>query len=122
MNLNDSQVHLPVVVARNEEAVRRRFWAKLRASLARIPFAEDLVAAYYCAIDPQTPAKAKALLLAALAYFVLPADLLPDFIPGLGFTDDLAVIVAAVSMVREHMTPLHRQRAVRYLRQCAAAD
>ena len=114
MDPRDPQIQLPVVVARNEEIVRGRFWNKLRLSLARVPFAHDLLAAYYCAIDPRTPARVKAVLLAALAYFVLPADVIPDFIAGLGFTDDLTVLAGSIALVREHLTPLHWQRAAQY--------
>ena len=52
--------------------------------LARIPFAEDLVAAYYCALDRDTPGYVRAVLFGALAYFVLPIDVVPDFLAGLG--------------------------------------
>jgi NAD(P)-dependent dehydrogenase (short-subunit alcohol dehydrogenase family) len=54
------------------------FWPKIRRLAARLPFAEDLLAAYYAATDPQTPTRVRAVLLAALAYFVTPADLIPD--------------------------------------------
>jgi uncharacterized membrane protein YkvA (DUF1232 family) len=51
------------------------------------------------------------MLIAALAYFILPVDAIPDFLLGLGFTDDLAVIATAISMMRRHMKPEHRERA-----------
>lgn len=117
MRPDDPKHQLPAAVAANEETVRRRFWAKLRRNLGRIPFAPDFLAAYYCAIDPQTPAKVRAVLLAALAYFVLPVDLIPDFVTGLGFTDDITVLVAAISTVRGHISDAHRRRAERYLGQ-----
>jgi hypothetical protein len=56
--------------------------------VARVSFAEDLVAALYCALDRQTPGYVRATLLGALAYFLLPADTIPDFLMVLGFTDD----------------------------------
>jgi uncharacterized membrane protein YkvA (DUF1232 family) len=102
---------LPVAVAGNEKRVRRDFWPKLKRYLARLPFAEDLIAAYYCAIDPATPSRAKALLFAALAYFIVPGDLIPDFFAGLGFTDDLTVLMAAISLVRIHLKDSHRAAA-----------
>ena len=94
-----------------EASVTRDFWPKLKKSLARIPFAEDVLAAFYCAVDPATPLKAKGILLAALAYFIMPFDVIPDFILGLGFTDDMAVLYAAISMIRSHMTQAHRDKA-----------
>jgi uncharacterized membrane protein YkvA (DUF1232 family) len=95
----------------NEAQVKEKFFPKLARVLAGVPFAEDLVAAYYCAFDPATPTKAKAILLGALAYFILPIDVIPDFILGLGFTDDMAVLLAAFNVVRTHINPMHRERA-----------
>lgn len=94
-----------------ESRVRRGFWPKLRRSLGRIGFAREALAAYFCAIDPQTPARTKAILLAALAYFIAPVDLVPDIIAGLGFTDDAAVLFAAWRSVEPHIKESHRDRA-----------
>jgi len=87
--------------------VRAKFWRTLKRAARQIPFMEDLVAAYYCALDDQTPTRVRGILLAALAYFVLPVDIIPDFIAGFGFTDDVAVLSAAISAVRTHITPAH---------------
>jgi uncharacterized membrane protein YkvA (DUF1232 family) len=95
----------------DETRVQGEFWPKLVKNLARLPFAEELVAGYYCAFDQTTPLKVKGVLVAALAYFILPFDVIPDFLLGLGFTDDLAVLVTAMGLVRKHITPEHRQRA-----------
>ena len=95
----------------NETAIARDFWPKLKRSLARIPFAEDVLAAFYCAFDPVTPLKVKGILLAALAYFIMPIDVIPDVLLGLGFTDDMAVLYTAISMIRSHMTQAHRDKA-----------
>ena len=95
----------------NEAAIARDFWPKLKRSLARIPFAEDVLAAFYCAFDPATPLKVKGILLAALGYFIMPIDVIPDVLLGLGFTDDMAVLYTAISMIRSHMTQAHRDKA-----------
>lgn len=100
-----------MVLSRNEDQVREKFFPKLARVLASVPFAEDLVAAYYCAFDRNTPLKAKGILIGALAYFILPIDVVPDFILGLGFTDDMAVLLAAFNVVRTHVTHVHRDRA-----------
>ena len=110
-NYENQEVHPPMVLSRNEETVKQRFWPRLARVLANVPFAEDVVAAYYCAFDPRTPLKAKGILLAALAYFIMPFDVVPDFILGLGFTDDMAVLFTALNMIRSHLTPEHRERA-----------
>lgn len=105
------EMNLPVVIARNENYVRERFWVKLRRLVGKIPFSEDLVACYYCATDRQTPVRVRAVLLAALAYFVLPTDLIPDFIAGFGFSDDATVLATAIGIVGSHIKERHRARA-----------
>jgi len=100
---------------KRSESVKRRFWSTFRKAARYIPFAEDLVAAYYCALDPATPARVRAVLLAALAYFVLPFDAIPDFLAGIGFSDDVTVLLAAIAMVRSHITSGHREAARRAL-------
>ena len=95
----------------DDSALRRSFWRKLRRVAASIPFAEDLLAAYYCAFDRDTPLPVKATLVGALAYFVLPLDAIPDVLPVIGFTDDAAVLATAIRLVANHISPLHRQAA-----------
>ncbi len=97
--------------ARAESGVRRDFWAKLKRVGRQIPFAEDLVAAYFCTLDPATPRRVRLVLLGAIAYFVLPFDGLADFLPFLGFTDDAAVIAAAIAQVAGSITEAHRAKA-----------
>lgn len=95
----------------DENEVREKFWRKAKKAARHIPFMEDVVAAYYCALDRNTPLRAKGILIAALGYFILPTDAIPDFIFGLGFTDDIAVLTAAITAVRAHITPAHRLAA-----------
>jgi uncharacterized membrane protein YkvA (DUF1232 family) len=91
--------------------VRDEFWPKMKAVAAKIPFAEDALAAYYCALDRETPLKVRGMLLAALAYFVMPLDFLPDVMPVLGFTDDAAVLMATFQLIASHIKPAHRDAA-----------
>jgi len=91
--------------------IERDFWSKLGRLAARLPFSGDLLTAYYTATDPGTPSRVRVTLLAALAYFVMPADLIPDFIVGLGYTDDAAVLAAAVRTLSGHIRPQHRTLA-----------
>ena len=98
-------------LARDSESVRRRFWIKFKKVVAKLPFAEELLAAYYCAFDKQTPRHVQASLLGALAYFILPFDFMPDMLPILGFTDDAAILATAIRIVATHITPEHREAA-----------
>jgi uncharacterized membrane protein YkvA (DUF1232 family) len=98
-----------------ERRARSDFWSKIRRVAGHLPFVEDLVAAYYCALDPATPMRVRSMLLAAIAYFILPFDFLPDVIAGLGFADDAALLTAVVALVSSHITPTHRAAAARAL-------
>jgi uncharacterized membrane protein YkvA (DUF1232 family) len=98
-------------LAQDSDSVRRQFWIKFKQVVAKLPFAEDLLAAYYCAFDRETPRHVQLALLGALAYFVLPFDFLPDMLPVLGFTDDAAVLATTIRMVASNITPEHREAA-----------
>lgn len=110
-DLTSEEIQLPAVIARNERTARRGFWQKMARVAGRIPFAEEAASAYYAAIDPKTPTRVRATLLAALAYFVLPADLIPDIVTGLGFTDDATVLMTAIGIVSGHIKEDHKAKA-----------
>ena len=101
----------PARYERDKARVEAGFWDKVRRTVGRVPFVEEAVAAYYCAFDRETPLQVKAVLMGALAYFVVPTDFLPDFIVLLGFTDDAAVLAAAIRTVANHIQPNHRLQA-----------
>lgn len=110
---------VPVTVRVNERRVSRGFLPKLKRVAARIPFAADLVQVWYCARDPETPVGAKALMMAALAYFVVPTDAIPDMIAGIGFTDDAAVLAAVLATVGRYLKPRHKDAARAWLENLA---
>jgi uncharacterized membrane protein YkvA (DUF1232 family) len=96
---------------RDESDLKRKFWDKLRRVGGRIPFAEDLVAAFFCATDPSTPSRVKLILLGAIAYFVFPTDAITDLLPLIGFADDAAVLAAAITQVAGSITEEHKEKA-----------
>jgi uncharacterized membrane protein YkvA (DUF1232 family) len=96
---------------RDEATVRRDFWRKFARLAVQIPFAEDLLTAYYCALDRQTPTHVRVALFAALAYFVSPFDFVPDMLPIVGLTDDAAILAAAIKLVWDNIKPAHREAA-----------
>ncbi len=100
-------------MAGDAAGVARGFWKKIRPIAGSIPFAEDAMASYYCAFDKSTPSHVRGALIGALAYFIVPTDLLPDFLPALGFGDDAAVIAATLQLVSSHIKPEHREAAKR---------
>lgn len=112
---NPDEAALPLALESNQRRTRAKLIPKLVRVAGRIPFADDLAAAYYCAIDGRTPLKAKAVLYAALAYFVLPTDVVPDVLAGMGFTDDATVLATALGVVGAHVKPRHKRAARRLL-------
>lgn len=109
-------------LAGDRDRLRSEFTSKIKRVAARLPFAEDLLAAFYCAFDAQTPRHVQAALLGALAYFILPFDAVPDMLPLLGFGDDAAVLVTALKMVSNHIRPEHRDAAKAKLADVTAFD
>ncbi len=91
--------------------VRRRFWPTMKRAVRQLPFSRDVVAAYYCAMDPTTPMRTRGILLGALAYFVLPFDIIPDVFALVGFSDDIAVLTAAFAAISGQIKEDHYIKA-----------
>jgi uncharacterized membrane protein YkvA (DUF1232 family) len=79
-------VHFPSTLEEHARIVEREFWPRLLKVAGRVPFAEDLAAAWFCVIDPATPGRVRGVVLAALVWFILAASVLPEFLPLAGFT------------------------------------
>jgi uncharacterized membrane protein YkvA (DUF1232 family) len=106
---------VPAVTKLDEQRVEEGFWPKVRKVAGKIPFLPDALALWWCAKDPETPVAARGMMFAALAYFVLPTDVIPDVLAGVGFTDDAAVIAAVIGVVGKHLKPRHRQAAESFI-------
>jgi uncharacterized membrane protein YkvA (DUF1232 family) len=106
---------------RDEEGLKRRFWDKLKRVAGKVPFAEDLVAAFFCATDPSTPSRVKLILFGAIAYFVFPTDAITDLLPLFGFADDAAVLAAAITQVAGSITEEHKEKARNALKDASVA-
>jgi uncharacterized membrane protein YkvA (DUF1232 family) len=105
----------PARLKLEQPRLAKRFWRKLKTTVSYLPGAETFLAAFYAAIDPKTPATAKAVLFGALGYFVVPVDLIPDIFGAMGYGDDLAVMFAAIKAVESSMTDAHRRAASAWL-------
>ena len=101
--------------AKKAANVRKKFWSVVKKAARQVPIIEEVVAGYYCAFDASTPFRVRLTLIGALAYFVLPFDVVPDMILGIGFTDDLALLAYVLKTVHSHITDEHRLRAKRAL-------
>jgi uncharacterized membrane protein YkvA (DUF1232 family) len=93
-----------------DEGALRRLLRRAGRTLAR-PALECLE----LLLDPQTPPQVRLTMLAALTYLLVPMDLIPDFIPAAGFSDDLVALTALLGLCTTHMTDTIRQRAQRKL-------
>ncbi len=94
-----------------EAAAREGFAAKARRHLRKLPMARETVALYFCLLDPTTPLWVKGIVAAALAYFVLPLDAIPDILPIVGLGDDAGILAAAYTAVSAFVTDDHREKA-----------
>ena len=120
--LDPKKALVPSVVKVNEQRVARGFWPKIRKVASQVPFAADALSLWWCARDPTTPTAAKGMVMAALAYFVLPTDAIPDVLPVLGFTDDAAVIAALIAIVGKNLKSRHKEAAQAFLSKLSADD
>jgi uncharacterized membrane protein YkvA (DUF1232 family) len=89
------------------------FWAKLKAYAAAIgrKGAEIALTLYYCLRDPDTPARAKAVIAGSLGYLIFPLDAIPDPLPAVGFSDDLGALALAIGIVAAHIKKEHKSEA-----------
>lgn len=99
----------------NERKVDEGFYKKIKDNLAKITFLRDAIAMYFLTKDPEIPMLKKSVAYAALAYFVIPIDAIPDFIPITGFIDDAAMITGAITALESMLTEEHREKAEEWL-------
>ena len=96
---------------RNEQVVVEGFVSKAKRYLNRIPLAQEVVAMYFCMLDTKTPIWVKGTVAAALAYFIMPIDAIPDIMPLIGMSDDASVLAAAFTAVSAYVNDDHREKA-----------
>jgi len=90
-----------------------RLWTKLRkaAATAGIKTLFAALTLFYCLQDHDTPKWAKGVIVGALGYLILPTDLIPDIIPGIGYGDDWGALVAALGTVTAYIKDEHKSKA-----------
>ncbi|MEQ9559124.1 MAG: YkvA family protein [Rhodospirillales bacterium] len=106
----------------DEGLVAQDLGGKVRQTIGKVPFTRDAVAAFYAARDPATPTGVKAAVMAALAYFIVPIDVVPDFIAALGYTDDATVFYGAWRLLAPYLKPQHETKARQFLLQETDGD
>lgn len=90
-----------------------RLWSKMKKFAARLGGKATyyVLVLYYVLQSPDVPLSNKTMILGALGYFILPLDLIPDLIPALGFTDDIAALTLAYKAIQSSITPEIKARA-----------
>ena len=91
----------------------RSFWDKVASAAGQAgrEAIEKALTLYYVLIDRGTPVWAKSVIVGALGYFISPVDAIPDVLVGIGYTDDLGVMAAALAAVAVHIKREHTERA-----------
>ena len=89
------------------------FWDKIKSVAVKAGYEliNKALQLYYAMQSPSMPAKDKAIVIAVLGYFILPVDVVPDFIPALGFADDLAALAWALKTISNNITPEVKEKA-----------
>ncbi|MGF1683278.1 DUF1232 domain-containing protein [Photobacterium makurazakiensis] len=91
----------------------KSFWDKMKSGARKMggSLACTGIEAYLAMSDKATPYKDKIVLGSALAYLVLPADMIPDIVPVAGYTDDAAALGIAVKTASDSITEKHEEEA-----------
>jgi len=87
--------------------VKQNFWGKVGSVGKRVPFVQDAIALYRYMTDPKVPWYRKGVAIGALAYFILPIDAIPDFVPVVGYLDDAGILTAAVAYYASELSPYY---------------
>ena len=93
-----------------EDLVQEGVLARLLRRAGRT-IARPALECYEMVVDGATPYQARLTVLAALTYLMVPLDLIPDFLPAAGFTDDMVALTALLGLCSRHITPAIRSRA-----------
>lgn len=107
------QGHLPLPQEEIDQAYsEEKFWGKLKryAASAGKDVVEAALKLFYALQDKDTPSSAKAIIVGALAYFIIPLDAVADFLPG-GYVDDWGAMLGALWTVAKHIKSEHTEKA-----------
>jgi len=100
---------------KDELLVKKKFEKKAKKLVGKIKFLQGAVELYFCAVDPKTETWVKVLAFSALAYFIIPLDAIPDYIPIAGYLDDAGIIASAIKKLSDKVTDEHQKSAKEWL-------
>lgn len=93
----------------SESKLQRKLTSVARWAGAKVVYAVLLL--YYVLRNPNVSMADKSKIYGALGYFILPTDIILDFIPLAGYSDDMAAIMWAIHTVRRNITPEIKSQA-----------
>ena len=96
--------------AEKEKYIEENLWFKLEKVGKKISFARDVMALYRYMKDSFVSWQRKAIVIAALIYFISPIDSIPDLTPFFGYLDDLGVITALLKFLGSELVPYYDPR------------
>ncbi len=111
--MSDEPPQLPIRYSKPESYSAPNLWQSLKkvAGKASRKTLNAALVLFYCLRDKDTPTWAKGVIVGALGYLILPADMIPDIIPGAGYGDDWGAIVAALATVAAYIKDIHKAKA-----------
>ncbi|MBI3736528.1 DUF1232 domain-containing protein [Candidatus Sumerlaeota bacterium] len=116
---------LPIPIPReyrDEARLREQFWPKFKRVASKIPGAADILALYFYMNSDIAPLQHKISVMATIAYFIIPLDLIPDYLGLIGYTDDLAVAMGLIKFIGADVMKPYRIYARKWLRGQVSGD
>lgn len=107
--IDNSEELVPYAGNYTESSFQEKLLSVARKAGKKVVYAALLL--YYALQDNRVPSKEKMIIIGALGYFILPTDLIMDFIPFAGYTDDFIALAFAVKTIHNSITPDIKQRA-----------
>ena len=99
-------------------------WDKVTGNVkkAGIGLIYNALKLYYVTENPNCPMKVKAGIFAALGYFISPIDVIPDFTPIIGYSDDAGAIMLAIGMAQMYIDDTVKEKAKEKIRNLFGKD
>ncbi len=105
----DTRKRSPEDIEKDIRYVDERLWEKVERVGKKISFANDIIALFQYMKDSYVSWHRKAIVVAALIYFISPIDAIPDIAPLIGYMDDLGVITALMKFLGHELIPYYRK-------------
>ncbi len=113
--LQPPQLPIPIPKDYDRRRVEENFWPKLKRVARSVPGISDILALYFYLNSDVAPLKHKISIVATLAYFIIPLDLIPDYLGPIGYVDDVAVALGLIQFIGADVMKPYRTYARKWL-------